>query len=139
MKAAALAAFLAAVPVFAQAAKVSVQADVVHASTQPGPIEPSLKPMQTTLGKGEQGKKYGSLKKLSTQTLELTSTPSVVKLPNGVDAELSLVALEKGVSTVKLKVAPGETVLKLGKQGSLYQHAGSFENGDLWLVLSQPK
>ena len=43
------------------------------------------------------------------------------------------------ITSLKLKVAPSEAVLKLGKQGSLFQHAGAFENGDLWLVLSQPK
>lgn len=133
------AALLAALPAFAEDAKVDVQADVVHASMQPGTVEPGLQPMQTTLGRGEQGKKYGALKKLSTQRLSLHGKATPLALPNGSSAELSLVALEKGVATVKVKVAPSEAVLKLGKQGSLYQHAGSFENGDLWLVLSQPK
>lgn len=139
MRALVAAALLAAFPAFAEDPKVDVQADVVHATMQAGTIEPGLQPMQTTLGRGEQGKKYGGLKKLSTQRLTLHAKPTPLPLPNGANAELSLVALEKGVSTVKVKVAPSEAVLKLGKQGSLYQHAGTFENGDLWLVLSQPK
>ena len=133
------AALLAAGVAFAEEPNVAVNADVVQASTQAGTVDPSLAPMQAELGKGEQGKKYTSMKRLSTQKLTLVVKPQLLPLPNGKTAELSLVALEKGVSTVKVKVAPGEAVLKLGSQGSLYQHAGPYQNGDLWLVLSQPK
>lgn len=136
----AIAFILAAAPVFAQEPKVDVNADIVQASTQPGTVEAALAPMQLELAKGDQGKKYTSMKRLSTQKLTLVKKPMVLPLPNKKNAELSLVALDKGVATVKVKVVPGtEAVLKLGKQGSLFQHAGAFENGDLWLVLSEPK
>lgn len=139
MRAALAVAFLTSAVALAQDAKVAVTADVVHATTQGGTIEAGLQPMQAALGRGEAGKKYQGLKRLSTQKVTLEKKPQVLVLPNGKNAELTLIGLDKGVSTVKVKVAPSEAVLKLGHEGSLYQHAGAFQNGDLWLVLSQPK
>jgi hypothetical protein len=122
----------------AEDAKVTVQAEVIHAQVKAGTIEPSLQQMQAALAKG---KKYGALKRISTQKLTLqTQPPTVVPLPNGKSAEMSLVTLQQGVATIKLKViSQGEATLKLGRDGSLYQQAGEWEGGDLWLVLSQPK
>ena len=83
--------------------------------------------------------KYGTLKRVSVQKVELVAKPYAMPLPNGKSAELSLVSLESGVATVKVKLSPSESTLKLGREGSLYQHAGKWQGGDLWLVLSQPK
>lgn len=131
----ALAALVAA-PVWADDAKVTVQAEVVHAQEKAGAIDPGLQPMQAALA---QKTKYGTLKRLSTQRLELVARPLPMPLPNGKSAELSLMKLEQGVATVKVRLAPGESTLKLGREGALYQHAGKWQGGDLWLVLSQPK
>ena len=136
MRVAYLALTLAAAPVWAEEAKVTVQAEVVYAQENAGAVDPGLQPMQTALA---QKTKYGSLKRLSVQKLELLAKPSPLALPNGKTAEVSLVTLEKGVATVKVKLPPSESTLKLGREGSLYQHAGKYQGGDLWLVLSQPK
>ena len=127
---------LLAVPVWADEPKVTVQAEVVHAQEKAGAIDPGLESMQTALS---QKTKYGTLKRLSTQKLELGAKVTSVALPNAKTAELSLSSLEKGVATVKVKLAPSESTLKLGREGSLYQHAGKWQGGDLWLVLSQPR
>ena len=86
-----------------------------------------------------QGKKYGALKRISTQKVALQTRPTVLPLPNGKNAELSLLTLEQGVATIKVKVPQSETTSKLGRDGSLYHQAGEWQGGDLWLVLSQPK
>lgn len=135
MRLAALALVLSTVAM-AQDAKITVNAEVVHAQVKTGMIEPGLQEMQTALA---QGKKYGSLKRISTQKVTVQAKSAVVPLPNGTSAELSLVTLEQGVATIKVKVPKGETTSKLGRDRSLYQQAGEWQGGDLWLVLSQPK
>ncbi len=121
----------------AQDKKVPVQAEVVLASTKAGGgVDPALAAMQTTLGARV---KYLSMKKVSAQKLELHATPSLVALPNGKAAELSLVALKENVAQVKVKVGPLDTTYSLGKEKSLFVQAGPHDGGDLWLVLSQPK
>lgn len=116
--------------------KVSVQAEIVFASTKPGAIDPSLKKMADTLGAKV---KYATLKKLETKTLELEAKAVTLALPNAKTAELSLQALEANVATVKVKLPPTDTTYKLARDKSLYLQAGSHDDGDLWLVLSQPK
>ena len=101
---------LVAAPVWAEDAKVTVQAEVVHAQEKPGAIDSGLQPMQAALA---QKTKYGSLKRLSVQKLELTAKPFPLPLPNGKTAELSVVTLEKGVATVKVKL-PSVTPLSSG-------------------------
>ena len=121
---------------WADDAKVPVQADVVHAQKKPGAVDPGLETMQAALAAKV---KYGSLKRLSAQKLILSIKPQPLALPNGKTAELSLQSLEQDVATVRVKLAPAESTLKLGREGSLYQHAGPWQGGDVWLVLSQPK
>lgn len=117
--------------------KVVVKADVVLASVKGTTVEPGLEGMQTALA---QGKKYGALKRVSTQKLTLQSKATTVALPNGKAAELSLVTLEQDVAMIKVKVPQmAESTSKLGRDRSLYQQAGEWQGGDLWLVLSQPK
>jgi hypothetical protein len=38
-----------------------------------------------------------------------------------------------------VKVAPTEATYTLGREKSLYVQAGTLDDGDLWLVLSQPE
>jgi len=120
----------------AEDAKVTVQADVVFASEKPGTVPKDLLHMQQKLAKG---KKYLTLKTLSSQKLTLTPKPSSLPLPNKSSASLSLVSLKKDVATLELHIPNFvDTTVSLGK-GSLYQQAGPHDGGDLWLVLSQPK
>lgn len=121
---------------FADEPKVAVQAEVMHAQVKAGTIEPGLEAMHTELSKG---KKYGALKRLSTQKLTLQTKSTVLPLPSGKSAEMSLMTLEQDVATIKVKVPTGEITAKLGRDGSLMQQAGEWQGGDLWLVLSQPK
>lgn len=117
-------------------AKVTVQAEVVHAQEKAGTVDPGLADMQAALS---QRKKFGTLKRVSTQKVTLTTQTSAVPLPNGKSVDLSLMTLEQGVAIIKVKVPKGETTLKLGREGSLFQQAGEWQGGDLWLVLSQPR
>lgn len=124
----------------AEDAKVTVNADVVFAELKAGAIEAGLSKMAAALAQGEHGKKYGTMKKLSSQTVPLETKPAVLPLPNGKTAQLSLKSLDKGVATVHVKVVDlGESTAKLGSDGSLYQQAGGFDGGDLWVVVSKPK
>jgi hypothetical protein len=50
-----------------------------------------------------------------------------------------LIHVKDNVATVRLKVGALDSTLKLGGEGSLYQHAGTYQGGDLWVVLSRPK
>ncbi len=120
----------------ADGAKVSVQAEVVFASTKAGDVEPALKHMQETLAAKV---RYLTLKRLSTQKLELEAKPTSLTLPNQRVAELKLEALKAGVATVHVKIPPSDSSSNLGREKSLYLQAGPHDGGDLWLVLSQPK
>ncbi len=136
MRLAVVAALALSTAVFAQDSKVAVKADVILCHLKDGTVEPGLEAMQAKLA---QGKKYGSLKRISTQKLQLQAAATPVALPNGKSADVSLINVEKDVAMIKVKVAQGEATLKLGREGSLYQQAGEWQGGDLWLVLSQPK
>jgi hypothetical protein len=128
---------LAAVPALADEPKVSVQVEVVHALLTGNTIDPpTLKAMQEALGKKV---KYGSLKRLSLEKMELTQKAAPVKLPNGVEASLAVEGLKDDVATLRVKVAPADATYKLGKKGNLYVQAGAHDGGDLWLVLSPAK
>lgn len=128
---------LAAVPALADDAKVAVQVEVVLASLSGNTIDPpTLKAMQDAMAKKV---KYGSLKRLSLDKVDLTAKPHVMKLSNGVEASLAVEALKADVATVRVKVPPTDATLNLGKKGSLYVPAGKQGDDDLWLVLSPAK
>lgn len=131
-----LSAALVAAPAFAQDARVPVQADVVFASTRAGDVEPALKPMQETLAAKV---RYLTLKRLSTQKLELIAKEQAFPLPNGRVAALKLESLKAGIATIRVKIPPGDSTATLGREKSLFLQAGEKDGGDLWLVLSQPK
>lgn len=115
----------------AEDVKVAVTAEVVWASTQGQQVDPpSLSSMKEKLSKKAS---YTSLRRLSLQKLTL---PVELKLPNQQVATLKLEELKNGVAKVQVSVPPLSTLYTLGREGSLYQAAGKYENGDLWLVLS---
>jgi hypothetical protein len=115
--------------------KIPVQVDVVYASTKAGAVDESLKKMQSTLAAKT---RYLTLTLLSTQRVELEAREHSLTLPNRSSATLKLEALKKGMATVRVKVASADSTSTLGRERSLYVHAGSHDGGDLWLVLSQP-
>ena len=116
---------------------VTVQAEVIFASTAAGTVDPSLTKMRDAMATKV---KYLTMKKLESKKLELVQNkPQIVALPNQKQAELTLQALEKNVATVKVKTPSVETVYSLAREKSLSAPAGQNEGGDLWLVVSQPK
>jgi hypothetical protein len=122
---------------FAADPKIDVQTEVVLAQEKGASLDPpELSKMQAAL---KPKKHYGTMKRLSSSKLTLTSKPTPVSLPSGGSGELSLLGVKDDVATVRLKVGAIDSTLKLGAQGSLYQHAGAYQGGDLWVVLSRPK
>jgi hypothetical protein len=115
---------------------VSVQADVVFASTTAGKVDPSLVKMQETLGAKV---KYLTLEKRSSQKLTVDAKGATLALPNGKSALLTLEGLKAGVATLRVKLPPADATYSLAKDKAFYLQGGSLENGELWLVLSQPK
>lgn len=114
-----------------------MQADVVLAEVAGNTVDPpSLKHMQDALGKKVH---YGTLKRLSTEKLELTAKAHALKLPNGKEVSLSVESLKDDVATLRVRVPPSDTTYKLGHTGSLYVQAGAHQSGELWLVLAPAK
>jgi hypothetical protein len=83
--------------------------------------------------------KYLTLKALSSTRLELSRAGSSVALPNHKTAELTLVHVKDNVAQVKVRLPPLDATYSLGKEKSLYVQAGPHEDGELWLVVSQPQ
>ncbi len=116
---------------------VTVQAEVVFASTAAGTVEPSYAKLRDTLTPKV---KYLTMKKLDSKKLELVQDKmQTVSLPNSRQAELTLQGVKENVATVKVKTPSVETVFSLAKDKSLSAPAGANDGGDLWLVVSQPK
>lgn len=116
---------------------VTVQAEVVFASTAPGTVEPALAKTRDQMAGT---KKYLTMKKLDSKKLELVQNKvQTIALPDSKRVELTLQGLKENVATLKVKTPQVETVYSLARDKSLFTQAGSKDDGDLWLVLSQPK
>lgn len=116
---------------------VTVQAEIVFASTAPGTVEPALAKMRDALAPRV---KYLTMKKLDSKKLELVQNKvQTIALPNQKQAELTLQGLKENVATVKVKTPSVEAVYSLARDKSLSAPAGANDGGDLWLVVSQPK
>lgn len=118
--------------------KVPLRVDVVNVSNNGQVTEPeSLSAMRSTFAR--KGLNFSSFKQLSSARIEVNAqTPTVIKLPNGREVSLRLEGMEKGSAKVKLAI-PGlleETLVTLGKKGTVYQQAGSYQSGKLVLVLN---
>lgn len=130
---------LAPVAAHAQEQKVKIQVEVVLASNKGDTVEPpELAQMKETFRK--QNFSFTSFKRLQLETLELSAAkPTEVRLPNGVNASLKLLALKEGIATVRVDIPQQSGVdVELGRQGSVYQKAGKHVGGELILVLSPP-
>lgn len=123
---------------FAAEPSVTVQADVVFASTAPGTIDPSLIKMRDAMAPKV---KYLTMKKVDSKKLDLVQNRAqTIVLPNQKSAQLTLQQLNQdNVATVKVKTPSVEAVYSLAKDKTLSAPAGANEGGDLWLVVSQPK
>lgn len=123
----------------AQDEKVKVQVEVVLASSKGTAVEPpELSKMKETFQK--QNFNFTSFKRLSLETVEVGSQQATeVRLPNGVNATLRLLALKEGIATVRVDIPRLSAMdVELGRQGSVYQKAGRHVGGELILVLSPP-
>ncbi len=124
----------------AEEAPVEVLSQVVLASNQGDALEPpSLGAMKAQFA--EAGFVFSSYRRLSFQKLSLAQGREVgMDLPNGRRVGLRLQGLKGGTASVQLEI-PGavSTVVKLGREGSVFQHTGPHEGGQLFLVLSAPK
>jgi hypothetical protein len=123
----------------AQDEKVKVKVEVVLASSKGTAVEPEeLSKMKETFQK--QNFNFTSFKRLSQETVEVGSKQSTeVRLPNGVNATLRLLALKEGIATVRVDIPRLSAMdVELGRQGSVYQKAGRHVGGELILVLSPP-
>lgn len=123
--------------VLAAEPSVTVQAEILYASTAPGTVEPAYVKLRDSLAPKV---KYLTLKKLDAKKLQLVqNTMQTIALPNQKQAELTLQGLKDNVATVKVKTPSVETVYSLAKEKTLSAPAGAHDGGDLWLVVSQPK
>jgi hypothetical protein len=123
----------------AQDEKVKVQVEVVLASSKGDVVDPpELARMKETFRK--QNFNFTSFKRLSLETIEVGAQKTTeVRLPNGVNASLKLMALKEGIATVHVEIPRQSAVdVELGRQGSVYQKAGRHVGGELILVLSPP-
>ncbi len=123
----------------AQEQTVKVQVEVVLASSKGDVVDPpELAQMKETFRK--QNFNFTSFKRLSLETVEVGAQKSTeVRLPNGVNASLKLMALKEGIATVHVEIPRQSAVdVELGRQGSVYQKAGRHVGGELILVLSPP-
>jgi hypothetical protein len=123
----------------AQEQQVKVQVEVVLASNKGEAVDPpELAQMKEKFRK--QNFSFTSFKRLSLETVELTADkPTEVRLPNGVNASLKLLAFKEGIATVRVEIPRQSGVdVELGRQGSVYQRAGRHVGGELILVLSPP-
>jgi hypothetical protein len=128
---------LLAFPAWSEEPKVELTAEVVLASNQGNALDPP-ELVKTKEMFAKAGINMSSFRRLSSQKLALAQgIAAELALPNGRKASLILQDIKKGSAHVQVKIADlVSTVLKLGQQGSLFQHAGAFDGGQLFLVLS---
>jgi hypothetical protein len=123
----------------AQPQTVKVQAEVVLASNKGEVVEPpELEKMKELFRK--QNFSFTSFKRLSIDTVTVEAQKATeLKLPNGTNVSLKLLAFKDGTATVSVVIPMQSTVeVELGRQGSVYQKAGRHVGGELILVLSPP-
>lgn len=118
---------------------VEVLSETVLASNQGEAVDPpSLGAMKAQFA--EAGFVFSSYRRLSSQKLALSQVRDTgVELPNGRHVTLRLQGLKGGTASVQIQISGAvSTVVKLGREGSVFQHTGPHEGGQLFLVLSKP-
>lgn len=116
--------------------KVRIQAEVILASNNGTAIDPpALGRMKDQFS--QKGFAFTSYRRLSSEKLSLSRQPVEVKLPNQRTATLRVDAMKGGVATVRVDISElSSTTMTLGREGSLFQHAGDHDGGQLILVVS---
>ena len=116
--------------------KVRINADVILASNNGTVIDPpSLARMKAQFS--QKGFAFTSYRRLSSEKLALGRQAVQLKLPNQRTASLRLDSMKNGVATVRVDISDlSSTTLSMGREGSLFQHAGEHDGGQLILVLS---
>jgi len=116
--------------------QVRVTAEVILASNKGNTIDPpALARMRDQFT--QKGFAFTSYRRLSSEKLKLRRQPVELKLPNHRTATLHLDEMKAGTATVRVEISNlASTTLTMGREGSLFQHAGDYEGGQLILVLS---
>ena len=116
--------------------QVRVTAEVILASNKGNTIDPpALVMMKDQFS--QKGFAFTSYRRLSSEKLKLRRQPVELKLPNHRTATLHLDEMKAGTATVKVEISNlASTTLSMGREGSLFQHAGDYDGGQLILVLS---
>ncbi len=129
-------ALLASTAASAAEPKVRVTAEVILASNKGNTIDPpTLSKMKAQFS--QKGFAFTSYRRLSTEKLTLRHKPVELKLPNQRTATLRLDEMKGGTAAVKVEISElSSTTLTMGREGSLFQHAGEHDGGQLILVLS---
>jgi hypothetical protein len=98
-------------------------------------VDPPLVAMKDAFTKS--GFNYKSYHRLSREKLTLKKgEPHEIKLPNGRVAKLTFEGMNAGAAQIRAEVKPILTTNTLGKEGSVFLHAGAHSGGVLILVLS---
>ncbi len=116
--------------------QVRVRAEVILASNKGNTIDPpALARMKDQFT--QKGFAFTSYRRLSSEKLKLRRQPVELKLPNHRTATLHLDEMKAGTATVRVEISDlASTTLTMGREGSLFQHAGDYDGGQLILVLS---
>jgi len=127
---------LASAVAWAGEPKVRINAEVILASNNGDAVDPpALARMKNQFS--QKGFAFTSYRRLSSEKLSLKREPVELKLPNQRTATLRLDGIKAGVATVRVDISDlSSTTLTMGREGSLFQHAGDHDGGQLILVLS---
>lgn len=124
-------------------AVVQVRTEVVLASNQGSTVDPpDLEKMKRQFS--QKGFAFTSYQRLSGDKIAIhKSKPAEIPLPNQRAATIRLADIKRGTAFVEViisqlpsNVVVSSTVLTLGREGSLFQHAGDYNGGQLILVIS---
>jgi len=124
------------VPAQAQEEKVELKADLVLVSNQGQTVDAGLEGMRDAFARKHLN--FTSFKRLSSEAVRLDAKKSRdIRLPNGKNASLKLLKLEKGEATVEVIVNKVvNTQYTLGREGSVFVNTGRVQDGEMFLVLS---
>ena len=116
--------------------KVRINAEVILASNNGNTVDPpALAGMKNQFS--QKGFAFTSYRRLSSEKLSLKREPVELKLPNQRTATLRLDAMKGDVATVRVDISDlSSTTLTMGREGSVFQHAGEHDGGQLILKLS---
>jgi len=122
---------------------VQIGTELILASNRDSTIEPpELVSMRDQFS--QKGFAFTSFRQLSSEKMTLhKGKPAEIKLPNQRTATIRLNDVKRGTAHVEVilsqlpsKMVISSTVLTLGREGSLFQHVGDYDGGQLILVIS---